>query len=198
MTKITTLEFLEELRRIAKLGLAYTNDSFDRVRYEDLLALAAKEYAGISQASPEDILTRFNKELGHVTPKVGVNAAIFKDEKMFLSRRTDDNLWELPGGWSELGESPRDSLKRELVEELSLDVMPREIIEVFHRYPGQYGQPYTTYHLLFHCTCDVVAPQISSEVSEFGFFEIDQISEWHRDHQMMAQTAIAWRSAASG
>jgi len=187
------LAFLEELRAIAQLGLNYSRDPYDQQRYQRLLELALQGYGGEFGLPLTELRSRFAQEVGHITPKVGVNAVIFGPEgQLFLTRRRDDGCWELPGGWADVGESPREALRRELWEETGLDVRPRQIIDVHHRLPGDLGQPHTSYHLYFHCTIESGEFQPSDETQECGYFAAAAAINWHRDHQQMALQAADW------
>jgi 8-oxo-dGTP diphosphatase len=71
-----------------------------------------------------------------------VVAALVRDAdgRVLLTRRRADqpmpNLWELPGGKVEAGESPEEALAREIAEELGCAVAVGRIDDVvFHRYP---------------------------------------------------------------
>lgn len=64
-----------------------------------------------------------------------VKALIKNEEGNFLAIKTDapqsEPRWGLPGGKIEYGESPREALKREVREEVSLDIEIGEVIGVF-------------------------------------------------------------------
>ncbi len=185
----TLAELLEELRDIAQLGLNYTRDPFDRERYQRLLALTADQYAHLAGLPPEEVTDRFRAELGHISPKVRVDAAIFDDQgQLLLTRRADDGLWCLPCGWAELAESPQESLRREVQEETGLEVDVRTLLDIRHRLPGQSG-PHTSYHILYHCIPTGGALATSEESLEVAYCDPAGITEWHKDHAEAAQVA---------
>ena len=181
--------FLEELRAIALLGLNYTKDPYDRERYERLLELAAVEYGSLARLSADEVLNRFRAELGHITPKVGVDAAIYDDDgRLLLIRRTDDDCWCLPCGWAEVGESPQEAIAREVFEETGLRIRVESLVDLFTRFPGTYG-PHTGYFLVFHCVVVGGTLTESPEASDAGYFLPDEVTGWHRDHQVRAERA---------
>nr|WP_279239884.1 NUDIX hydrolase N-terminal domain-containing protein [Scytonema sp. UIC 10036] len=92
---------LEELRAIAQLGLNYSKDIYDRERYERLLSIASAKYSALCSLPSLEIENRFRAELGYITPKVGVSAAILNEQgQLLLVQRTDDSTWCLPCGIS--------------------------------------------------------------------------------------------------
>jgi 8-oxo-dGTP pyrophosphatase MutT (NUDIX family) len=190
------LEILEEIRAIAQLGLNYTSDVYDRERYERLLAMACGEYASLSGTAPDKISGLFRSELGYITPKVGVSAAIFNpDGEILLVNRTDDGLWCLPCGWAEVRETPQQSVAREVLEETGFVVEVRELIRLGTRMPGDFGLPHTTYHLEFFCEIVGGAIRESHETTNIGFQPIAASQKWHLDHYAEALAALEfWRN----
>ncbi len=185
---------LEEIRAIAQLGLNYARDPYDRERYERLLAIACDHYADIAGVNASDVSARFRQELGYITPKVGVSAAIFDDAgRLLLVRRTDDQSWCLPCGWAEVKETPQQSLAREVLEETGLEVEVRELVRIGTRMPGDFGLPHTTYHLLFYC--EIIRGKLSEshETVDVGFYPVETVCNWHLDHKEEALAAINYR-----
>jgi mutator protein MutT len=62
----------------------------------------------------------------------GVRAVILNEAgDILLQRRTDNGLWGLPGGSVELDETVLEALKREVVEETSLNIIDAEPMGVY-------------------------------------------------------------------
>lgn len=182
------LDMLDEVRTIAQLGLCFTKDEYDQKRYRRLLEIACGQYSNICSEPDKIIMDRFSKELGYITPKIGVNGIVLdENNKVLLERRADDKLWGIPGGWAENGESPQVSVIRELYEETGYAVEVENIVDIFTRLPGEYGQPHTSYHILFLCKITGGSLKVSEESIEVGFRNISEVSEWHRDHYKMVQ-----------
>jgi 8-oxo-dGTP pyrophosphatase MutT (NUDIX family) len=189
------LELLEEIRAIAQLGLNYSSNVYDRERYERLLAIACTEYASLSSLNPDLISERFRAELGYITPKVGVSAAIFNpDGEMLLVQRTDDQSWCLPCGWAEVRETPQQSITREVLEETGFKVEVKDLIRLGTRMPGDFGLPHTTYHLEYFCEIVDGAIAESHETVNIGFYPIEAERNWHRDHHIEALAALDFYS----
>lgn len=66
-----------------------------------------------------------------------VTAAIIEERGRFLvtqrpAHKQHANMWEFPGGKMEPGETPQQALKRELYEELEIDIRVDSIFDVIH------------------------------------------------------------------
>lgn len=90
-----------------------------------------------------------------------VAAVIKKEDKIFITRRGYGefiDMWEFPGGKIEPCESQEEALKREIREELELDINVGEFLTtVEYDYPN--------FHLTMHCfICDIVGGEISLNV----------------------------------
>ncbi|MEZ5657570.1 MAG: NUDIX hydrolase N-terminal domain-containing protein [Burkholderiaceae bacterium] len=193
------LDLLEEIRAIAQTGLGYTRAPFDRIRYEQLLAVASREYAQLGELNALEVSRRLRAELGYATPKVGVSAAIFDDhDRLLLVRRTQDGSWCLPGGWAEVRMTPEQSCAKEVIEETGLEVEVGQLIRIRTRMPGEFGAPHTSFHLLYACTRIGGELAESIETLEPGFYDIDAPRNWHFDQHDEALAARAhWLSRRS-
>ena len=61
----------------------------------------------------------------------GAAGAIVHDGKILLVHHKDLNIWQIPGGLQELGETIQQTIEREIKEELNLDLKAGQLISVF-------------------------------------------------------------------
>jgi len=65
-------------------------------------------------------------------PSLGAFAVIFDSSaNVLLCHRTDRDMWNLPGGRVEIGETPSDAVVREVLEEVGLRVRVQRLIGVY-------------------------------------------------------------------
>ncbi|AOT73010.1 (deoxy)nucleoside triphosphate pyrophosphohydrolase [Geosporobacter ferrireducens] len=75
-------------------------------------------------------------------PLVVTAAVIRKERKILIAQRLahgDHHLqWEFPGGKLEIGETPEECLRREILEELNLEIKVLDIFKVvYHAYKSK-------------------------------------------------------------
>ncbi len=196
---INIFALLDEVRAIARTGLHYCNDPFDRARYERLLELAAQEYAERSGLDEPAVRARFDAEIGYQTARVGADAAIFDDDdRVLLVRRVDDGKWGLIVGWVDPNETPAHTVVRELSEEAGVRGHVDQLVGVFFREARTGEHPHGTVSIVYLCSIlgGELQPQLH-EVHEVAWRHIDDLDadEWHVNHGTLARAALDanWR-----
>ncbi len=65
---------------------------------------------------------------------IAVGAIIIKKNKVLLHHRTDYDMWDLPSGGMEKGETIIQALKREIKEETGLKIKPIRLTGVYQNF----------------------------------------------------------------
>lgn len=112
--------------------------------------------------------------------RLGCSAAIFDEQgRIFLTRRTDNGQWCLPGGGMDSGESVTEACEREVWEETGLRVRVKRMVGVYS-HPDQlvvYPDGNKAHIVALHFEAEFVGgqPTLSTETTDFGYFTMDEI-----------------------
>jgi len=174
------LGWVRRLQAIAQSGLTYAKDPYDVERYQQIRRIAAEIAASRSGTTADTIAAFFSEQSGYATPKLDIRALVLdEEEKVLLVREREDGLWTLPGGWVDVGESPSESVQREVKEESGYAVRAVRLLALWDRDKHPHPPiPFHVYKLYFRCELSGGSPlAASTETDGVGFFSKDALPE---------------------
>jgi ADP-ribose pyrophosphatase YjhB (NUDIX family) len=178
------IRWSESLSAIARTGLGFTANLYERERFEEVLKVAADiRVAANGGADAAGVVEEWldlvgDGVAGYVTPKVAVGAVVGNEnDELLLVKRADSGVWLYPTGWADVGYSASEVVVKEVREETGIDVEPMRIIAVldglrlgFTRVP--------LYSLIFHCR--VLGGELRPhplECADVGWFSQEQMPQ---------------------
>jgi ADP-ribose pyrophosphatase YjhB (NUDIX family) len=186
----------ESLAAIARTGMGFTENLYERERYEEVLHIAADikaaaiEIDQAREAADEAIAVQretdhFVQEWlesigegvpGYVTPKVAVGAIVGNEAgEILLVQRKDSGIWLYPTGWADVGYSPAEVAVKEVIEETGIECEPLRLLGVVDGQRMGFSR-FGMYMLLFHCraTGGELTPH-PLETADVGWFAHDAL-----------------------
>ena len=170
-------DWASRLNAIAQNGLTFSHDPFDIERYTSVRNIAAEIMAAHTGVETTLVRDFFAREEGYATPKVDVRGVVFRDGTLLFVKEPDDGLWSLPGGWADVGESPREAVVREVFEESGYTTHAVKLLALYDRNKHAHPPfPHHAYKLFIRCELLSQVPAGGAE-TEARFFEEDAIPE---------------------
>ena len=134
----------DSLAAIARTGLGFSDNLYERERFEEVLHIAADIRAAATELDDEMATRRetdhFVQEWlanigegvpGYITPKVAIGAVVGNDDgQLLLVQRRDSGIWLYPTGWADVGYSPSEVAVKEVAEETGIECVPERLIAV--------------------------------------------------------------------
>jgi ADP-ribose pyrophosphatase YjhB (NUDIX family) len=195
MMKEKWLQWVSEMQSVAQAGLTFSENNYDRDRYEKIRTLAIEilhEYTDVDHNKIRDL---FASETGYQTPKVDIRASVFKDGKILLVREKVDGAWALPGGWADVYSTVSESAIRECLEEAGAHVEPKRIIAV--QLANKHNNAlslYTIYKIFVECNLVKYGFLDNTETLEAGFFSTDSLPPLSTDRTTIKQIEMCFEA----
>jgi ADP-ribose pyrophosphatase YjhB (NUDIX family) len=188
------LDEIKRLKAVADIGLLYTNNEYDRERYLELKEISFKLLSAISGHTFDTLKVSFPLTIDYPTAKVDIRGLVLSpDKKVLLVKEIRDNKWSLPGGWADVGNSPKEVITKEFKEETGLDIIVQKLLAVFdkrkHLHPPQ---PFYVYKMVFYC--EAITSQINKgfDVLDVQYFDIDNLPELSEDRILKSQIELLY------
>jgi ADP-ribose pyrophosphatase YjhB (NUDIX family) len=177
--------YFEQLKRIqalAEIGLEYSNIEYDRERYDEIQEICLNLLEQLTQIPVGQIRPVIQEKSGYKTPKVDVRAVIFNPEgKILLVREKADSCWALPGGWADVGYTPRQIAEKECFEEAGIRVRATRLLAVLDKTAQQMTPEFEyVYKLFIRCEPSELNISPGQEILNVGWFsenDLPQLSE---------------------
>jgi len=196
-------DFLNEIKRlksIADIGLLYSKNEYDKERYRELQEITFNLLHKFSDLNIEDLKFRLPQAKDYPTAKVDIRGlSISDDNKILLVQESVDGKWSLPGGWGDVGYSPKETIIKEFKEETGLDVTAERLLAVFdkkmHPHPPQ---PFYVYKMVFYCKTVSAKITRGFDVLDVQYFSIDNIPALSEDRILESQLKLLFDKVISG
>ncbi|MBS4172682.1 NUDIX hydrolase [Bacillus sp. FJAT-49736] len=172
------LNWAQRIQAIAQAGLTFSKNEFDTERYEELRRISAEILEEHTSVKKEKIVDIFQHESGYPTPKVDVRGVVFHENKILMVKEKNDNRWSLPGGFCEVGLSPKENIVKEITEEAGYKVVPTRLLALFDM--RKHGHPLQAFHYYkLFILCEIVGGKAKTgiETKDICFFEEDHLPE---------------------
>ncbi len=192
------LDYAKRLKAMAHLGLTYANNEYDLERYRELEQISLEMMQEVSGDPPEKITNYFSTNKEYITPKTDIRAVIFNAEKeILLVREKADGKWSLPGGWADIGFSPKEIAVKEALEETGFHVKPVKLLAVLdkrcHPHPPQ---PDYVYKIFIRCEIISGEKTKAFDILDVSFFSQNELPELSENRVLPAQINLMFEYLA--
>ena len=188
-------EYIKRLQALSEIGLVYSKINYDRERYEEIQEISLKMLELLTDLPIGKISPVIQETNGYKTPKVDVRAVVFNAEgQILLVQEKADGCWALPGGWADVGYTPRQIAEKECFEEAGLNVKSLGLLAVMDK-TAQLMPPEFEYVYKLFIRCEPLGTPIyaGEETSDVNWFDEDKLPELSQPRNLESQIRLMFK-----
>jgi ADP-ribose pyrophosphatase YjhB (NUDIX family) len=194
MTAAQILEEVKRIKAISDIGLLYASNGYEKERHHELREIAFRLLEQLTGHAAHDLKSSFPLVEDYPTAKVDIRAFVLFNKKVLMVREGADGKWALPGGWADIGYSPKETVVKEVKEETGLDVRPLRLLAVYdkkmHSHPPQ---PFYVYKLVIYCELLTSEIEKGFDVLDVNFFAPHELPELSENRILKTQIERAFQ-----
>jgi ADP-ribose pyrophosphatase len=124
----------------------------------------------------------YSENNGYPTqPVVAVGAIVFRNNRVLLVRRgqpPSQDLWAIPGGRVEIGETLQEAAEREILEETGITIHAREPVYTFDYIEREKSASPRFHYVIIDLTADYVGGEIMAgdDAAEARWIAADELA----------------------
>jgi len=182
-------ERLKRIQALAEIGLNYTNSNYDKERYDEIQEICLEMLEQMTDVPVAKIQPIIQEKNGYKTPKVDVRAVVFNTEgQILLIQEKVDGYWALPGGWADVGYTPRQIAEKECFEEAGLKVKASHLLAVMDKTAQQMPPEFEYVYKLF-ISCEPIGERIATgaETTDVAWFSENNLPELSKPRNLESQ-----------
>jgi ADP-ribose pyrophosphatase YjhB (NUDIX family) len=182
----------QRIRALSQTGLSYSSNGYEIDRCEELIEISNRITSVVTGLDEKEIDACYRPAKEYVTPKVDVRAVVFSERgEILLVREKADGRWALPGGWADVGYTPKEVAVKETKEETGLDVCAKRLLAVMdkrcHPHPAS---SFYIYKLFILCEITGGVFTETFDILDKGFFALDNLPPLSLDRILPEQILL--------
>jgi len=173
------LTLVKRVQAIAESGLHYTESDWDTDRYKELEKIVWEMISKITNQPIEVVEMAVPDRYGYKTPKIDVRAVLINPKKeILLVKERIDSCWSMPGGWCDIGFTPKEVAEKEALEEAGIVLKAGRLLALLDKKCHDHPEDlHYTYKIFIECSAEDYTISTGMETLDVGFFKQDELPE---------------------
>lgn len=194
---MSQLDKIKRLMALAETGIVYAANDFELERCQEQRQICLELISEMANKPLKTLESFYMPPLQYPTPKIDIRAFVLNDKgQILMVRESMDGKWSIPGGWSDIGFSPKEVVEKEVFEETGLKVKTKQLLAVWdkkcHPHPPA---AYHIYKMVFFCEAeDYTNLNKGFDILDVDFIDIDHLPELSENRILESQIKVLWKS----